>query len=104
MLLLYIGKTQFCFNCCIEAVIQHNKSVIFIDTELKFDPLRLSQLITSKLTTSHLTSMTKSVTASSSNMNPIETDSFINKQVNEMLDHIKVCILVLFMYMLRSIV
>ena len=35
--------------------------------------------------------MAKSVTASSSGMNPIEMDSFINKQVNEMLDHIKVC-------------
>ena len=46
--------------------------------------------------------MTKSVTASSS-MNPIEMDSFINKQVNEMLDHIKVCILVLYMYMLLCI-
>ena len=53
--------------------------------------------------------MIKSATASSgssssSGMNPIEMDSFINKQVYEMLDHIKVCILVLFMYMLRSIV
>ena len=43
--------------------------------------------------------MTKSVTASSSgSMNPIEMDSFINKQVNEMLDHIKVCLHMFILY------
>lgn len=40
-----VGKTQFCFNCCVETVLSKSGSVIFIDTELKFDPLRLSNLL-----------------------------------------------------------
>lgn len=40
-----VGKTQFCFNCCVETVLAKSGSVIFIDTELKFDPLRLSNLL-----------------------------------------------------------
>ena len=39
------GKTQFCFSTCVDAILSsQSSSVIYIDTELKFDPTRLSKL------------------------------------------------------------
>jgi RAD51-like protein 1 len=39
------GKTQFCLNCTLQAVTSSSGAgVIYIDTELKFDPNRLIQM------------------------------------------------------------
>lgn len=39
------GKTQFCLNCALQAVSSSSAAgVIYIDTELKFDPNRLIQM------------------------------------------------------------
>lgn len=43
-----LGKTQLCLSCC-AAMTLRGKGVVFIDTELKFDPLRLSSLVQSRL-------------------------------------------------------
>jgi predicted ATP-dependent serine protease len=42
-----IGKTQLCIGCIIQAH-QQGGSVVYIDTEHKFDPLRLVQLASEK--------------------------------------------------------
>lgn len=47
MFVLIEGKTQFCFSCSVETACSE-KGVIFIDTELKFDPLRVANLLQSK--------------------------------------------------------
>ena len=39
------GKTQFCLSCALQAVSSSTSAgVIYIDTELKFDPNRLIQM------------------------------------------------------------
>lgn len=46
-----IGKTQFCFTSCIQALMLDYemfgkyKGVVYVDTELKFDPIRLKHLV-----------------------------------------------------------
>ena len=47
------GKTQFCFGCCVESILSSvskaANNVVYIDTELKFDPMRLSKLFENRL-------------------------------------------------------
>jgi RAD51-like protein 1 len=44
-----IGKTQVCLCTCLEALFQDDTaSVVYIDTELKFDPLRLASMAAKK--------------------------------------------------------
>ena len=44
----WIGKTQLCLSCCAATALR-GRGVVFIDTELKFDPLRLDSLVKSRL-------------------------------------------------------
>lgn len=44
-----VGKSQFCFGCCVQAIksgltVNSSGGVIYIDTELKFDPSRLNAI------------------------------------------------------------
>lgn len=57
-----VGKTQFCIGCCVQAVVMSNSSpssdtsstpkkrggVVYIDTELKFDSMRLIDVAISR--------------------------------------------------------
>ena len=56
-----VGKTQFCLSCCVENVLSKSGSVIFIDTELKFDPLRLSDLLEYRIAHSGVSKIDTSV-------------------------------------------
>lgn len=47
-----VGKSQFCLNCCATLLCSHSQqpiSVIYVDTELKFDPVRFAQVLSNKL-------------------------------------------------------
>lgn len=57
-----VGKTQFCIGCCVQAVVMSNSltssdssstrkrkgGVVYIDTELKFDSMRLVDVAISR--------------------------------------------------------
>lgn len=43
-----VGKTQFCLSCCVQMLAKKCQNVIYIDTELKFDPTRLVEMAEEK--------------------------------------------------------
>jgi RAD51-like protein 1 len=43
-----VGKTQFCMSCCSQMLCVNERSIIYIDTELKFAPERLVEIASSK--------------------------------------------------------
>ena len=76
------GKTQFCFSCCVESVLSSASSVskvannvVYIDTELKFDPMRLSKLFENRLS-----------------LRNDGTQNQVMQSIESYLDKIKVCI------------
>lgn len=59
---LVTGKTQLCLGCCAAMAVQ-GRGVVFIDTELKFDPLRLAGLVQSRLAAIRDSTSTMALTA-----------------------------------------